>query len=166
MKYIMAAVALFVSTHVAAICPALTAQGLSAKQQYTLIKSFEYGRAYDLSYSLAAIAWKESSAGEFPINVNDPSYGVHGILITNALVYAGLKDTSFNRNKMAIQLVRDETLSAKFAVINLRFWQKVHGNDWRKIIASYNAGYNTGAGSKYAADIARKVRIIRQCRWE
>lgn len=165
MKY-MITLLLLLSTQAYA-CEALEKAGLDFDQKLVLRHSFEYGRPYDLSYSLAAIAWKESSGGRYRINLQDPSAGIHMITIRNAMVYSGERDTAFNRNKLAQMLVNDPNLSAGYAVVNLQFWQKVHGNDWRQVVASYNAGYSgSQAGQRYAEDIAEKVNVIRKCNWD
>jgi hypothetical protein len=118
-----------------------------------------------MAYSLAAIAWKESSAGKYMINLQDPSAGVFHITINNALVYLKWKDTNFNRNRAAQLLIQDFQLAANFAMINLQFWKDQHGNNWNRIWASYNAGHSWKNGRKYAKDIASKVRKIRLCGW-
>lgn len=148
-------------------CNALKEAGLDFKQRLVLRHSFEYGRPYDLSYSLSAIAWKESNAGVWRINLQDPSAGIHMITLTNAIDYANIRDTGFNRNKLAQELVENPNMSAGFAVRNLLFWESVHGSNWRATIQSYNAGYsNSNKGREYAKDIARRVVIIKQCNWE
>ena len=149
-------------------CQALTDAGLDGDQQGILLHSFEVGRPHNLSYTLAAIAWKESSAGKYPLSITDPSAGVHGILIDNAIIYSGLPDNDFNRNRIASRLVKDPTLSADYAAINIRFWQRVFGEDnWMRVWQGFNAGYsNNSQGRKYASSIKRKIATIKECGWD
>lgn len=52
-------------------------QYFSPKQKAVLLKAYEYGAPHDLGYTLAAIAWKESCAGEYRMNFQDPSAGIY-----------------------------------------------------------------------------------------
>lgn len=148
-------------------CEALESAGLDFDQKLVLRHSFEYGRPYDLSYSLAAIAWKESSGGRYRINLQDPAAGIHMITIKNALSYSGRKDTPFNRNKLAQELIENPNLSAGYSVINLNFWRSVYGNNWGLVWRSYNGGTSgSKASQEYAISIAEKVNVIRKCNWD
>lgn len=146
-------------------CPVLASEGLSERQIGVIHKAFTVGKAKNMSYSLAAIVWKESSAGRYMINLQDPSAGAFHITINNALVYLKWKDTNFNRNRAAQMLIQDFQLSAEFAMINLTFWKDLHKDNWFRIWASYNAGYRWQNGESYATDISRKVQKIKLCRW-
>lgn len=146
-------------------CPVLASEGLTERQIETVHKSYVAGKEKDMAYSLAAIVWKESSAGRYMINLQDPSAGPFHITIDNALVYLKWKDTNFNRNRAAQMLIQDFQLSAEFAMINLQFWKDQYKNNWFRIWASYNAGYNWKNGEDYAHDIARKVQKIKLCSW-
>jgi hypothetical protein len=61
--------------------------------------------------------------------------------------------------------VEDFQLSAEFAMINLQFWKDNYGNNWHKIWASYNAGYNWSNGVEYSNDIVTKIQKIKLCNW-
>jgi len=146
-------------------CRALSSQGLSTKQVETLHRSFIAGAKDGLSYSLAAVAWQESSAGVQLENPNDPSSGVFHVTVGNALHYSGWEDTEANRQVMYGVLKHDFDTSAEYATLNLKFWIRLHGEDWMKVWASYNAGYNVSAGAGYSRDIAEKVKVIGKCGW-
>lgn len=147
-------------------CPVLASEGLSERQIKTIHKSYEAGKVKDMSYSLAAIVWKESSAGRYMVNLQDPSAGPFMITVDNALVYLKWKDTPFNRNRAAQMLIEDFHLSAEFAMINLQFWKDQYGENWFRIWQGYNGGYSKSAASeKYAHDIARKIQKIKLCHW-
>jgi hypothetical protein len=155
----------FVSEASVHSCPALTAEGFTDTQVSVMYESFQIGKQKDMSYSLAAIAWKESSAGKYMINLQDPSAGVFHITMINALAYLKWENNNFNRNRAAQLLVEDFQLSAEFAMINLQFWKDNYGNNWHKIWASYNAGYNWSNGVEYSNDIVTKIQKIKLCNW-
>lgn len=146
-------------------CDALDKYDFSMRQKITLLSAYMYGIPYDLSYSLAAIAWKESSAGDVPMNLNDPSFGIHHITLKNAIIYSGRPDTHRNRQIVASELVKSNRLSSEFAIINLNYWRMQYGDDWMKVWASYNKGWNVEAGMSYARDISEKIKVIKQCGW-
>jgi hypothetical protein len=148
-------------------CPSLKDEGLSSNQVETLYRAFEEGRESNLSYSLAAIAFVESSGGLFVTNPNDPSSSVLHITTRNALVYAGWEDTEVNREVMYEILQHDFETAAHYAIINLNFWKRVYGGDWRKVVASYNAGYryDSKEGQQYMEKVVETVKVIRLCKW-
>ena len=147
-------------------CPALRAQGFNNYQMAVAYNAFHEGKKKDMAYSLAAIAWKESSAGKFLRNPADPSAGVFHVTLDNALSYIKWQDTEENRKRVETLLIEDFTLSAEFAMINLQFWKDQYGQNWMLIWRRYNGGYTDSEASKiYARDIARKVRVISKCNW-
>lgn len=134
------------------------------EEQIDFIKqAYEYGEPHDLGYSMAAIGWKESKAGKYNINVQDPSFGPWHVTLPNALYFMGWKDTKFNRNRVAQLMIDDISLSAQMALTVLKFWRKQYENDWIMVWASYNAGWNYMYGLDYAYDIRYRIRIIDQC---
>lgn len=135
---------------------------LSHKQVQTLYKSYNYGVQFDMGLSLAAIAWQESNAGLYPVNISDPSFGVHHILIKTAIKRADIKNTSYHRNMLASMLLEHD-VSASYAVKELKYWLGYHAGDWYKSWASYNAGHNYKVGIGYADKIKDKVRLIKRC---
>lgn len=166
-KAILTALLILVSTNLWATCDALSQEGLSKKQIDVLQNSFYIGSKKDMSYSLAAIAWKESSAGKYLMNLQDPSAGVFMVTIENAIGYLKWKDTPFNRNRMAQLLMENFDLSAEFAMVNLQFWKDQYGEDWRTIWKRYNGGYSDSERSvKYSKDIAAKISVIAECDWD
>lgn len=166
MRIIVATMLVFLSFQTSASqCPVLTAEKYTDKQINTIHQAYQAGKVKGMSYSLAAIAMRESSGGKYMINLQDPSAGVFHITINNALSYLKWKDNNFNRNRAAQLLIEDFTMSAEFAMINLQFWKDLHGDNWRKIWASYNAGYNWKNGVDYSNDISKKIQKIKLCHW-
>jgi len=73
-------------------------------QKQIIIKAFKYGSKNGFGYTMAAIAWKESCAGEYRINFADPSAGIYhahipGIIKTYNKGFSWEKDKE--REKMA-----------------------------------------------------------------
>ncbi len=143
------------------ICPRFNE--LSEPQKNILYKSYEYGKIDDIGYSLAAIGWQESKAGKYLVNLGDPSFGVFAITIKTASKVEGISENSFEANVLAQRLMTDFDYSLKMARREMLYWLGYHKNDWGRSWASYNAGFNTSAGSSYSQDIASYVRELKIC---
>lgn len=139
-------------------------RAMSDEQRYTLMKAFAYGAPYDLGYTLAAIAWQESQAGSVPVNITDPSFGPFHCRMDTVMRRVALTDTPYNRNRIAARLLNDFEFAASMAVAELQYWQRVRHGKWRRMVRSYNAGYNEDSkdAEAYVAKIIKKVKALRR----
>lgn len=130
----------------------------------TLKEIKKQGQQHGLSYSLMAIAIKESSLGKYLVNVDTKDYGLYQAHIKTVINRHKAKDTSWNRNKYAMRLISDFKFATKNAIDELAYWQKIHKNDWSKVWGSYNGGwkYNSKAARKYSRDIASIIRELKK----
>lgn len=140
------------------------AKRLSAKDISTLKEIKKYGKKHGLSYSLMAIAIKESSIGKFLVNVDSKDYGLYQANIRTVVSRHKVKNTPWNRNRYAMRLVTDFQFATKNAIAELTYWKKVHKNDWRKVWGSYNGGwkYNSKRARKYSQDIASIIKKLKK----
>ena len=124
----------------------------------------EHGKDQGLSYSLMAIAIKESRVGKYLVNVDTKDYGMYQANIKTVISRENAKDTSWNRNVLAMKLISDFQFATKNAIDELTYWQKVHNNDWTKVWSSYNAGwkYNSKEAKLYSQEIASIIRELRK----
>lgn len=142
----------------------------SDDQKEIIAYAYNYGKKYNLGFTLAAIAWHESCAGEYRMNFADPSAGIYHALIPGVMKrYQMLKDTGFNRNVIGELLIRDDEFASKVAVDELLFWNKVRDGNWKDIIKSYNKGYSWEKNDKlneiaenYYKNIKLKKEILEQ----
>ena len=123
-----------------------------------------YGDKYDLSFSLMAIAVKESSIGRYKINVDSYDYGLYQANINTVVRRHKMKNNSLNRNKLAMLLVNDFDFATSNAIAELVYWKKVHKGNWNKVWSSYNAGFNYDStrGKKYSKDIAKIIQELKK----
>lgn len=137
---------------------------LSEKEIEILKIIKEQGKKHGLSYSLMAIAIKESSLGKYLINVNSKDFGLYQANIKTVINRHKLKDTSWNRNKMAMKLISDFEFATQNAIAELEYWKKVHNNNWRRVWGSYNGGwkYNSKRAQKYSREIASIIRKLKK----
>ncbi len=91
------------------------------------------GKRYGLSYSLMAIAIKESSLGKYLVNVDSKDFGIYQANIKSVIQRHKLRDTSWNRNKLAMKLINDFDFATRNALAELKYWKKVHNSDWKKV---------------------------------
>ncbi|MGA1931797.1 transglycosylase SLT domain-containing protein [Arcobacter sp. YIC-464] len=134
------------------------------KEDIRMLKMIkEQGAKYGLSYSLMAIAIKESSLGKYLVNVNSKDFGLYQANIKTVISREKVKDTSWNRNRYAMKLISDFDFATKNAIAELKYWKKVHNNNWRRVWSSYNGGwsYNSKRARKYSREIASIIRQLR-----
>lgn len=137
---------------------------LTPNEIETLKEIKRQGQQHGLSYSLMAIAIKESSLGKYLVNVDTKDYGLYQAHLKTVINRQNVKDTSWNRNKFAMKLISDFKFATKNAIEELAYWQKIHKNDWTKVWSSYNGGwkYNSKAARKYSQDIASIIRDLKK----
>ena len=139
-------------------------------QKEVLLRSYLAGYQFGFGYTLAAIAWKESCAGEYKMNFQDPSAGIFHAYIPGVIKrYPKLKQNGFTQNMVGAMLVEDDKFDAQIAISELKFWDKIHKGNWRNIVKSYNKDYSWQKNlqsniqaEKYYADIAKKVKQLQE----
>lgn len=137
---------------------------LTPQEIKTLKEIKAHGKENGLSYSLMAIAIKESGLGKYLVNVDTKDYGLYQANIKTVINRENAPDTSWNRNVFAMKLISDFQFATKNAIDELTYWQKVHNNDWSKVWSSYNGGwkYNSDAARQYSKDIASIIRELKK----
>lgn len=117
---------------------------------------------------MAAIAWKESCAGLYRINFDDPSAGIYHAHLPGVIKrHYKTKNTAFRRNVVAEKLIRDTEFASKIALEELLYWQKIHKDNWKNIIKSYNKGFSwqkskgrNQLAEAYYEDISKRVKVL------
>lgn len=142
----------------------LDINNLTKDEIETLKEIKKQGQQHGLSYSLMAIAIKESGLGRYLVNVDTKDYGLYQAHIRTVIKRHNEKDTSWNRNKFAMKLISDFKFATKNAIDELAYWQKIHKNDWTKVWSSYNGGwkYDSAEAKKYSQDIASIIRELKK----
>lgn len=143
---------------------ALDLKNLTTEQLNTLKEIKKHSKETGFSYTLMAIAIKESKLGEYMINLDTKDFGLYQANIKTVLSRQKIKDTKWNRNVFASKLISDFEFATQNAIEELTFWQKIHKNDWPKIWGSYNAGYryNSKEAQEYSQDIASIIRALKK----
>ncbi len=139
----------------------------SDKQLYTLHKAYTFGKRTQRGFTLAAIAWQESSAGTRLQHSDGPhwsqkSYGVFHNLLSTIKERDGCSKADCTDKKK--KLLRDFQYSATKATEELDYWKNRLGHSG-KAIAAYNTGnnWNSTRGKTYLKKINVKIRYLKNC---
>ncbi|WP_095298575.1 hypothetical protein [Helicobacter sp. 12S02232-10] len=118
-------------------------KNFNERQKQVILYAYNYGAPKGLGYTMAAIAWKESCAGEYMVNFSDPSAGIYHAHIPGVIKkYGKYKDTSFIRNLVGELLMRDSEFASKVALDTLLYWQKRRDGNYKDMVKSYNKGFS------------------------
>ena len=146
-------------------------------QKSVFIVAYTKGKKYDLSLTLAAIAWQESDLGLNRINIYDGfkkpygSFGPYHILLRSYISRHNINN-KWITSRIAERLITDLNFSTDAAIEELLYWRNYwkhkgyKGNDlWKRTIASYNAGYKSiksKRGRIYLNNIRLKILAIKK----
>lgn len=136
-------------------------------QKQVILKAFKYGAKSGFGYTMAAIAWKESCAGEYRVNFADPSAGIYHAHIPGIIKKHKQKDSAFMRNMVGELLMRDDEFASQTALEELSYWHKVRRGNWYEVIKSYNKGFSWEKDKErdkmaqaYFEDVAKRVKEL------
>jgi hypothetical protein len=150
-------------------------ESMTPSQKKVLIQSFYGGKKYNLAYTLAAVAWKESDLGANKINMNDGrhskhpgSFGAYQQRLSYLMVDPKIKG-KYTPSQVTNRLLRDNKFAMNIAVEHLTMWEahwkgKKVANTYRNMVASYNCGgrgAKSGKGNCYASDIILRTKVIK-----
>ncbi len=136
-------------------------------QKQVILKAIKYGANSGFGYTMAAIAWKESCAGEYRVNFADPSAGIYHAHIPGIIKKHKQKDSNFMRNMVGELLMRDDNFASQSALDELNYWAKVRNGNWYEVIKSYNKGFSwekdrerNKMAQEYFEDIVQRVKDL------
>lgn len=124
------------------------------------------GKVEDLSFSLMAIAWGESSIGKLQINVNEDNSWDCGLFgnNTNSVLERKKHIISYaNKQLVCTRLITERLYALENAVHELRYWMKQHeklkGSEfWRTVWGAYNGGWSPKRN--YALKIEARIAVL------
>lgn len=139
----------------------------SEQQLNTMATAYHVGKQQDLGYTLAAISWRESRAGEDVVSMNRNLKAANMGAFQNRVQSVGKREGCKTKKcfaNVAIKLVTDQEYAARAALDEMQFWLTYHNQNIRKSLSSYNAGFITNSRSKsYAADVVWKAKYLQKC---
>jgi len=142
-------------------------QALNNQQIQCFKYSYKVGSKYQLGWTLAGIAYVESSLGKYNINLSDPSGSAYHILVTSVLHRLNIPNTSWNRSRMLERLIKDKNFASKQAISELLYWksfwiQRGYSGKWLwvKMVGSYNGGYYSNI--EYVRKVSKAIKYLRK----
>lgn len=116
-----------------------------------------------MQYSLMAIAIKESSVGKNQLNFKSKDFGLFQSNINSVLRRQYVENTNENQIYFAKKLVNNVGFAMANAIVELEYWRGVHKDNWAKIWASYNTGWNYKGetGFKYSNSIFEIIKKLK-----
>ena len=132
---------------------------LNKQQRINAIEIYKISKPHNLAETMISIAWQESRLGLIPINISDPSCGVHHINLKTFLRLKGKPDNITNRNYYCNRLIQDINLSTNTAIEVFNTFKSYHNGNHSLAIISYNAGFNTRnmQGIEYAHSVKKNM---------
>lgn len=136
---------------------------LSQNQLTVMHNIMEKAKPFNLSYTMAAIAWKESSLGKNLINLSSGDCGVFQVSAKT------LSNNEFKQNRICQRLILDFDFSFSVALERYKYFYNYYrskglpkGVSWKRAICSYHAGWNWKKGVPYYKAVVRNIRVIRE----
>lgn len=134
----------------------------SRAQRDSIRASYDWGKPYDLGYTMAAYDWQESGGGLWLINLEKNEMGrYHQMVYFLAFEIYGRKPTMWEQSRVAERLLFNLEWDRQQLLKRLQKAQKKYGDDWMAIWGSYNSGNGT-----HAIEIRDKVRFLRRLGWK
>ena len=136
---------------------------LSQNQLTVMHNIMEKAKPFNLSYTMAAIAWKESSLGKNLINLSSGDCGVFQVSAKT------LSNNTFKQNRICQRLILDFDFSFSVAFERYKYFYNYYrskglpkGVAWKRAICSYHSGWDWRKGILYYKAIVRNIRSIRE----
>jgi len=137
---------------------------MSDNQVASLILAYNQG-----GYNLAAIAWQESNAGKYRINMNPTSVDL-GLFHLNNVAFLSRwyvehpkkVQTHFYDNILLSKIMTDDSYASIYAQKELDYWNKKRHRNTRDSIKSYNCGTNIERRrcDRYLSKVMHKRSIL------
>ena len=126
-----------------------------------LQQAYNTGEPYDLGNTMAAIAWTESTAGKYKVNLKSKDFGVMQNHIKTAVARRNVKGY-YETNALITQLVVDDQLSMDLALEELLYWDK-HTDSWANMVSAYNNGWQYKHATLYLDEIRKSTHMMINC---
>lgn len=139
-----------------------TLDGLSNEQWNVLYQAYDTGVSHGLGHTMMAIAFKESSAGKYRINLNTHDFGVMQNNIKTAKIRRGVKGY-YSTMALVSEIVRNDQLSMDLALEELLYWRDDRGLSWRNTVSAYNNGNAYNKGTEHLDQMIPIVRMFMNC---
>lgn len=137
-------------------------ENLKKSERIVLVKTLKRAEAFDMQWTMTAIAWRESHFGRNLVGRTTPDYGVFQInIVSFKRRYAEhLKVFPLSDESIIEILKNDYNLGFVAALAELEYWKSVRGDNWFEIWASYNGGHKMY--KPYAKMIKQRIKVLKK----
>lgn len=136
-------------------------------QLNTMTRAYHTGKADGLGYTLAAIAWRETLAGENVVNYRGQLKNAAMGAFQNKIETVGSRENCTTHKcyaNIGVMLITDQEYAANMALIEIKDWLRYHKGNKSKSLSSYNSGFKHNKFSiNYAKDVIEKEKYIKSC---
>lgn len=132
-----------------------------------MTRAYVTGKPDQLGYTLAAISWRESRAGQDIVRMGSSLKWANMGSFQNQVKSTGDRMGCKSQKcyaDVAYKLVTDQRYAANAALLEVNYWMGRHNSNLRKALASYNSGQIHNSKSRnYAADVTKKTKYLQRC---
>ena len=134
---------------------------ITDKQWGVLQQAYDTGAPYNLGNTMAAVVFRESTAGKYKINPESGDYGVAHINITTALVRTNTSGY-WGKRELITRLVVDDQFNLDLALQELLYW-KGETPSWKAMVSAYNQGWDYDTKSQHTMNMQRLTSMMVSC---
>ncbi len=139
----------------------------SESQLDVMTRAYATGKPSDLGWTLAAISWRESRAGQDVVRMGNSLKWANLGSFQNQVKSTGDRAGCKSRKcyaDVAYRLMTDQKYASNAALNEVNYWMDRHKSNLRKALASYNSGAAHNSRSRnYAADVTKKTKYLQKC---
>ena len=134
----------------------------SQAQRDSIRASFDWGKEYDLGFTMAAYDWQESGGGLWPVNLDKNEFGrYHQRAYFLAAEIYNRQPTVWEQSRVAEKLLFNLEWDRLQVLVRLQRAREKYRDNWMMIWAEWNSG-----NGNHAEEIRAKVRFLRSLGWE
>lgn len=139
----------------------------TAQQLNTMTRAYHTGKPQKLGYTLAAISWQESRAGEDVVRLGRSLKEANLGAFQNKVQSAGTREGCHTRKcyaNVGYKLLTDQKFASEHALMEMQHWMDYRDNNLRRALASYNSGTNINPKSRgYAQTVISRTKYLQKC---
>ncbi len=137
-------------------------QDASQAQRDSIRASYDWGKPYDLGYTMAAYDWHESGGGLWPVNLANLEFGrYHQRAYFLAKEIYGQEPNIWEQSRVAERLLFDLEWDRRQVLERLAKTREKYDGDYMKVWSKWNSG-----NGNHAVEIRDKVRFLRSLGWK
>jgi len=143
----------------------VSVNALTIRQYRTMKYIFNRTKAFNLGYTMSAIAMKESDLGKYTLTINKSSVDCSIFMINSKT----LSNNKWSQSRVCERLIKDKDFAISVALKRFKYFYDYYRSkgfsrniSWRRAVMSYHSGWNYKAGREYLKDILKNIKVIKK----